>query len=39
MILLAMTENIYMTENNWLLFGIVVTFLFCLCVAFGRDDD
>lgn len=38
-LLLSMPENIYMSENNWLLFGTVVTFLFCLCIAFGKHDD
>jgi len=34
-----MTENIYMSENNWLIFAIVIVLLFCLGIAFGKHDD
>jgi len=34
-----MTEYIYMSENNWLLLGIVVAICIALIIAFGKDDD
>lgn len=38
-LLLAMPENIYMSENNWLLLALVVTFAIAMGIAFGKDDD